>query len=301
MARIIWPGLNPVAGRPDNSLGSHRRCHLHIDRINVVPEVAMGLDKAAALKRYDKVLRENVTINDPSIEVVRSGNLTLMLGSDPAPNANMATYIGQAADWRGPITQAISFFDSRNHGFEWKWFSHDGGEAQSQVLTELGFEPQEAETMLMMAVAAPARTVAETPGITYCSASGPKHFQDIARQHEKVYGKDYAWYGDSLEREWRTGPDKILFYLAYDKDTLVSAAWVRYEQDIGSFWGGATLEDYRGRGIYRNLVALRYNAALERGLVYLLVEASAMSRPILERLGFETVGITQPYFYTSKT
>ena len=53
----------------------------------------MGLDKAAALKRYDKVLRENVTINDPSIEVVRSGNLTLMLGSDPSPNANMATYM----------------------------------------------------------------------------------------------------------------------------------------------------------------------------------------------------------------
>jgi hypothetical protein len=46
----------------------------------------------------------------------------------------------------------------------------------------------------------------------------------------------------------------------------------------------------RGRGAYRALVRARWDDAAERGTPALTVHAGALSRPILERLGFVTVG-----------
>jgi hypothetical protein len=54
--------------------------------------------------------------------------------------------------------------------------------------------------------------------------------------------------------------------------------------------GGSTREDMRGRGVYRSLVRARWEAAVARGTPALTVEAGSTSRPILERLGFTTVG-----------
>ena len=63
-------------------------------------------------------------------------------------------------------------------------------------------------------------------------------------------------------------------------------------------WGGATLEEWRGRGIYRALVARRAQVAAENGRRYLETDASDDSRPILERLGFVAVTTTTPYVWS---
>jgi Acetyltransferase (GNAT) family len=53
--------------------------------------------------------------------------------------------------------------------------------------------------------------------------------------------------------------------------------------------GGATAPHARGRGAYRALIAARWQEAVARGTPALVVQAGDMSRPILERCGFETV------------
>jgi GNAT superfamily N-acetyltransferase len=53
--------------------------------------------------------------------------------------------------------------------------------------------------------------------------------------------------------------------------------------------GGATLPEARGKGAYRALVEARWRDAVARGTPVLVVQAGAMSRPVLERLGFEEV------------
>lgn len=55
-------------------------------------------------------------------------------------------------------------------------------------------------------------------------------------------------------------------------------------------YGGATLPRARGRGAYRALVRARWDEAVARGTPALITQGGAMSRPILERLGFERVG-----------
>jgi GNAT superfamily N-acetyltransferase len=55
-------------------------------------------------------------------------------------------------------------------------------------------------------------------------------------------------------------------------------------------YGGAVLPEGRGRGAYRALVRARWEHAVERGTPLLVVQAGAMSAPVLTRLGFESHG-----------
>jgi hypothetical protein len=62
-----------------------------------------------------------------------------------------------------------------------------------------------------------------------------------------------------------------------------------YTNAGGYLMGGSTAEWARGRGAYRAIVRARWDEAVRRGTPALAVGAGPMSRPILERLGFEQV------------
>lgn len=55
-------------------------------------------------------------------------------------------------------------------------------------------------------------------------------------------------------------------------------------------YGGATAPHARGRGAYRALIRARWDDAVALGTPALITQGGSMSRPILERLGFERVG-----------
>ena len=55
-------------------------------------------------------------------------------------------------------------------------------------------------------------------------------------------------------------------------------------------YGGATVPRARGRGAYRAVLRARWDEAVARGTPALITQGGSMSRPILERLGFERVG-----------
>ena len=88
--------------------------------------------------------------------------------------------------------------------------------------------------------------------------------------------------------------------LAEAGDLVVCAGWVRFPRatEFATLWGGGTLPGWRGRGIYRALVAHRARLAAQRGRRYLQVDASDESRPILERLGFVPVTTTTPFIWS---
>jgi GNAT superfamily N-acetyltransferase len=78
-------------------------------------------------------------------------------------------------------------------------------------------------------------------------------------------------------------------HLALLDGAVVGAAYAAYTPWAVILFGGATLESARGRGVYRALVASRAREAAERGTPVLVTHAGRLSRPILERLGFEPV------------
>jgi hypothetical protein len=55
-------------------------------------------------------------------------------------------------------------------------------------------------------------------------------------------------------------------------------------------YGGATVPRARGRGAYKALNRARWEDAAVRGNPVLITQGGSMSRPILEKLGFERVG-----------
>jgi GNAT superfamily N-acetyltransferase len=65
--------------------------------------------------------------------------------------------------------------------------------------------------------------------------------------------------------------------------------------EFAGLFGGVTLPEFRGRGLYRATVARRAELARERGYRWLYVDALPTSRPILERLGFVKLTTTTPY------
>ena len=113
-------------------------------------------------------------------------------------------------------------------------------------------------------------------------------------------GDDHSWIAESLEAERTTDPEGLSIVVAEAGGAVVCAGWVRFQRgtDFATLWGGATLPEWRGRGIYRGTVAHRASLAAERGFRFLEVDASSESRPILERLGFSAVTTTTPYVWS---
>ncbi|MEI8104358.1 MAG: GNAT family N-acetyltransferase [Actinomycetes bacterium] len=91
-----------------------------------------------------------------------------------------------------------------------------------------------------------------------------------------------------LQADGRTG-----HHLALMDSRPVGFGRVVFAPGAGILMGGATLPEARGRGVYTALVHARFDEAVERGTPRLAVSAGALSAPILERLGFEPIGLVE--------
>lgn len=182
-------------------------------------------------------------------------------------------------------------------GFEWKTFDHDRPDLRP-LLEAAGARPEEHEALVMGEAAPLARAAAGPDGVTVRTVTQHRDLERIAAMESEVWGEDWSWLVDDLARRVH-GRDPVDILVAEDGDLVVSAAWLVPVPGtrVAGLWGGSTLPAYRGRGIYRALVARRARIALERGHPFLQVDASADSRPILERLGLSVVGGTVPYAF----
>ena len=80
-------------------------------------------------------------------------------------------------------------------------------------------------------------------------------------------------------------------YLAFSDGEPVGVGRALFSGDCPGVLmiGGGVLPQARGRGVYRALVRARWDDAAAAGSPALTTQAGAMSRPILERLGFQAV------------
>jgi hypothetical protein len=78
-------------------------------------------------------------------------------------------------------------------------------------------------------------------------------------------------------------------HMAYVDGRPVGYSYSAAAEDGLLLGGCGVLADARGRGAYRALIAARWALAVELGKPALVVHAGPMSRPILERCGFERV------------
>lgn len=191
-------------------------------------------------------------------------------------------------------------FAARGEAVEWKTRAHDRPADLPDRLLAAGFVPEEPETVVVGVAAEMAHVGTEPPGIRIRRTDDARDFARIAAMESAVWGEDWGWLGEELEREVAHDAEHFRVFVAEADGEVVSAAWLANKPGTGfaGLWGGSTLEPFRHRGIYRALVAARAREALDRGVEYLQVDASPDSHPVLERLGFVAVSTTTPYVWS---
>jgi ribosomal protein S18 acetylase RimI-like enzyme len=202
------------------------------------------------------------------------------------------------------IAAQVAFFGARGSTgeaeFEWKLYDYDQPPDLGRRLEAAGFTPDDPEAVMVAEVADQAAEVALPDGLRLQPVTGDAGVEALIEVHGQVFGGDQSQLRNSLLGQVRNAPELMAMVLAVAGQQPVSAARVNFlpGTDFAGLWGGGTLPAWRGRGIYRALVAYRARLAAERGYRYLNVDASADSEPILRRLGFRRLARTTPYVWT---
>jgi GNAT superfamily N-acetyltransferase len=178
--------------------------------------------------------------------------------------------------------------------------SHDRPAGLEARLLAAGFIPEDRETVLVGASATMAGDLVVPEGVLLRQVRKRADLERIAAMKSEVWGTDYGWVAADLQHRLAADPENLVVFMAEAAGTVVSAAWLEInpDTDFAGLWGGSTLPAWRGRGIYKALVAVRAQVAAERGAKYLQVDASTDSAPILRRLGFRAITTTTPFVWT---
>jgi GNAT superfamily N-acetyltransferase len=84
--------------------------------------------------------------------------------------------------------------------------------------------------------------------------------------------------------------------VAYLDDLPIGTGGLTVAGDVGRLWSGSVLEQHRGRGVYRALLAARLEYAVQHGATLALVKGRVeTSGPILRRAGFAAHGQERSY------
>lgn len=196
-----------------------------------------------------------------------------------APDCLFVSKGWSAVLWRpddGEVEPLVARMRELPGHVEWKYYSHDGPELRERLVAA-GLVPEDEETV----VVADAASIPPPPADVELRVVTDE-FVDLAA---RVFGNRFEL------------PEKAVAVVAMVDGQPVSGGRVDFEDGVefAGLFGGNTLPEYRGRGLYRATVAKRAELARERGYRWLYVDALPTSRPILERLGFVAITTTTPY------
>jgi GNAT superfamily N-acetyltransferase len=129
----------------------------------------------------------------------------------------------------------------------------------------------------------------ETPLLTGMTCSGPPpKVPGVEVRHAgvaEVAEVEHAVWGGEASPPREEHP--TIHHFAAEIDGRIAGIGRAVDFDAGvALMGGAVLPELRGRGAYRALVRARWDHAVARGTPLLVVQAGAMSAPVLGRLGF---------------
>ena len=186
------------------------------------------------------------------------------------------------------IQNEINYFSNGNQEFEWKVYSYDKPENLKDLLAQEGFEIGDPEALMVMKLEGQHPLLNTSQLHDVKEITDEQGIQDIVALEDTIWNESHAELGERLWRDKQNHPDALFLYGIYKDGQLVSAAWMYLEKDsaFASLWGGSTLPLFRGKGYYTKLLAVRAQKAYEKGHPFLMVDASPMSRPILEKYGF---------------
>jgi GNAT superfamily N-acetyltransferase len=262
----------------------------------------VNLDAAAVLREYDAQVRRGLHSDGSGALGRRAGPVVRWTAASGLGWSGITWSDLDAGTADGVIAEQVAFFRDRAERFEWKLYSYDQPPDLGERLLAAGFVPEDAESLMVAGaeqIAGHDGTGGVLPdGIRLVRVTDEAGLDLMIELHDRVFGAD-PHLRAALDAQLRS-PDATVMVLAMAGNEPVCSARVEFGAgtDFAGLWGGGTLPQWRGRGIYRALVGYRARLAVARGYRYLQVDASPESRPILERLGFAGLAQTTPYVWS---
>ncbi|MDT0491090.1 GNAT family N-acetyltransferase [Streptomyces sp. NPDC012600] len=251
---------------------------------------------------FDRGIREHARPDGPGVRVERAGPVVRQVGGPD--DWNGVVWSDPGLDARGAdaaVAAQIAHCTALGlPEFEWKLYAHDRPADLGERLRAAGFVPEEPEALLVAPAGPSAGAVGLPEGVSLRPVTDAAGAELMARAHERAFGTDGSRLLHQVVRRLEEAPEDFVAVLAVDADgePVCSGRMELYPgTGFAGLWGGGTVAAWRGRGVYRALVAYRARIAVQRGYRYLQVDATALSAPILRRLGFLELGTTTPYVY----
>lgn len=256
------------------------------------------MDHERVLALFDRQMRRGAQADSPGARVEQAGGVVRQVGGEHDWNGVVWSDLDEAtAD--AAIAEQVRYFSALGRTFEWKLYAHDGPDDLGRRLGAAGFVAAAEETLMVARVEDLPTEVALPEGVSLRPVTDAAGVDLVADVHEQAFGTSSAGLRQRLLAQVTQNPEAVSLVVAMAGDLPVCLARMEITPgtDFAGLWGGGTVPAWRGRGIYRALVAYRARIAAERGYRYLQVDASDQSRPILQRLGFAVLTTTTPYEY----
>ena len=245
---------------------------------------------------YDRQIRQHPETGSPGGVVERTPHVVRFLGEELGWGGVTWSDLDEGtAD--AAIAEQIERFVDVPFAWEWKHYSYDQPPDLADRLVAAGFRAEPPETLMVAQVSDLDLEVVLPEGVRLHDITHPDDVRLLMRAADEAFGARNPRLAAALETQVRDHPDTIRAVVALAGDRPVSGGRLELARgtDFASIWGGGTVPGWRGKGLFRALVAHRAAQAAAEGFRYLQVDAAATSRPILEHLGFVPLATTTPY------
>jgi GNAT superfamily N-acetyltransferase len=246
------------------------------------------VDLALTLELFDRQMRRDV-------EPAERDALTTLVVGDGWSGVLWSRLDESTAD--AAVTKLVARLLEFDGHAEWKLYGYDRPDDLAERLVAAGLEPQDEEAVVVVELSELELDAPLPAGVVVRAARDEEAIAVWIEVNERAFGESYGDVGRVLQRALEQERPRDLGVIAYADGEPVSTGRIEFNErsEFASLWGGATLPEWRGRGIYRATVLERARLAQERGYRFLQVDALPTSRPILERLGFVQLTTTRAY------
>jgi len=258
----------------------------------------METDAVHVLALFDRQLRRAQRGERPGDVIEQEDGVTRQIGQgDGWCGVVWSDLDEHSAD--AAIAAQVRRFAELGRDFEWKLYSHDRPTDLGERLLRAGFVPETPEALMVAAIADLPDEPTLPKGVRIERVTDVAGVRKAIETHRLAFGKPSPRLEQHLLHLAEHAPDELNTIVVLAGEQPICSARMEFHEGTGfaSLWGGGTVREWRGKGIYRATVAYRTRLAAERGFTHLQVDASDDSRPILTRLGFRNLATTTPYEY----
>lgn len=195
------------------------------------------------------------------------------------------------------IEEQMAFYGSIHLELEWKVYTHDQPADLDDRLIAHGFKPEDPDALMVAGMDDLPADYWTMDVSAVSRITTPEGVDEIVRMESEVWTRDISGFARGMKYDLEHHPDHLSVFAVWQDGRIVSAAWTHYlvSTSFATLWGGSTLKEYRKKGYYTALLAVRAREARERGFRFLQVDASPDSQPILAKHGFRCLGYSRAF------